>query len=217
MKVTAILLAVLLAFSLCACAPRRTAQNPDTRGDSADTAGPGTQTDTTQQEADNTADNADGAGTADAGNSGYAGQTGPDGPTAGSGGSGFDDDTNEKRFYYAGRLYEITEETVDPQDVGAELFSITDIVDGDPGAQGEGLGLDLDTRIYKFKDENEYDTLAVRIGKMYRKATVREDTLLPSAGTDGGMENGTGTDSGSGQAGTAGRNAKGVGTRFGMR
>ena len=182
MKVTAILLAVLLALALCACAPQRTTQGM--RGDSADAAGPGalTETDRAQEEADTAADNADGAGTADAGNSGYEGTTGPDGPTAGSGGSGFDDDTNEKRFYYAGRLYEITEETVDPEEVGAELFSITDIVDDDPGAQGEGLGLDLDTRIFKFKEENEYDVLAVRIGQQYRKATVREDKLIPSAG-----------------------------------
>ena len=203
MKVTAILLAVLLALALCACAPQRTTQGM--RGDSADAAGPGalTETDRAQEEADTAADNADGAGTADAGNSGYEGTTGPDGPTAGSGGSGFDDDTNEKRFYYAGRLYEITEETVDPEEVGAELFSITDIVDDDPGAQGEALGLDLDTRIFKFKEENEYDVLAVRIGQQYRKATVREDKLIPSAG--GSSMNGSGgSDSGSTNNGMSG-------------
>lgn len=206
MKVTAILLAVLLALSLCACTPRRTAQ--DMRGDSADAAGPGTQTETgkTQQEADTAQDNADGAGTADAGNSGYEGTTGPDGPTAGSGGSGFDDDTNEKRFYYAGRLYEITDETVDPEDVGAELFSITDVVDGDPGAQGEGFGLDLDTRIYKFKEENQYDVLAVRIGKIYRKAAVREDKLLAPSGPENGTAGGS-----AGDTGSAGQNARRAG------
>ena len=85
-------------------------------------------------------------------------------------------------------------------------------MDGDPGAQGEGLGLDLDTRIFKFKEENEYDILAVRIGREYRKAAVREDTLIPST-SDGG----TGTDGDSGHAGTADQNARGLGTRFGVR
>ena len=210
MKVTALVLAVLLALSLCACAPmnnRGTGTDSAVRGDSGNAAGTGADRDAQIAEKD-----ADGAGTADAGNSGYEGNTGPDGPTAGSGGSGFDDDTNDKRFYYAGRLYEITEETVDPEDVGAELFSITDIVEDDPGAEGEGLGLDLDTRIYKFKNENEYDILAVRIGPSFRKATVREDGLIPS----GNSSSGTNGNSDTGSSGT-GNSATGAGANARMR
>ena len=65
MKVTALVLAVLLALSLCACAPmnnRGTGTDNAVRGDSGNAAGTGADRDAQIAEED-----ADGAGTADAG------------------------------------------------------------------------------------------------------------------------------------------------------
>ena len=88
----------------------------------------------------------------------------------------------------------------------AKFVRFADVVDGDPGAQGEGFGLDLDTRIYKFKEENQYDVLAVRIGKIYRKAAVREDKLLAPSGPENGTAGGS-----AGDTGSAGQNARRAG------
>ncbi len=188
MKFTAFLMALLLVFSLAACTPEDNNgtddnnNNSNLNGDSSDANG------------NNNGENGANNDTPDAPDNGTNGNTNGNGDIMDNGKPDgtpdFGDDyKGDRRFYYAGRLYQITDQTVDPDEVGAELFSITDIVEDDPAAEGEGLGLDMDTNIYKFKEENEYNELIVKIGERYYKATVREDDLIPDPDEDKNTSN----------------------------
>ena len=220
MKITAIFMAALMLLSLTGCmAGGRTAADGTTpsgmTGDSGDASG-----------------NGGGSGAANGANGGMGGgsDTGNDstmgpvdanngsdegamnvpenvsGSGNGGGASSLAGNSGRSYFYYAGRLYRVTDETVNSGDVGAELFSITDIVQGNPAAEGEGYGLDRDSYVYKFRDENQYDELIVMIGDRYYKAEVSESDLIPSvAGGSGGMSGNNGmSGSGSGSGGNSG-------------
>lgn len=203
MKVTAFLMSLLLVFSLAACTPQDkdgmndNNNNSNLDGDSSDANGNNNNQNGANDDMPNKPDD-----------SKENNENKPDGtPEFG------EDYTGDRRFYYAGRLYQITDETVDPEDVGAELFSITDIVEDAPTAEGEGFGLDMDTNIYKFKEENEYNELIVKIGDRYYKATVRDDDLIPDPDTDTNSpdsDTGAGnTSNGSGNTGNTGNNGSG--------
>ena len=187
MKITAFILALLMVFSLTACAPKKgntTNKNnknnntSDINGDSSDAAGSGS---------------TDGNNTGNDSSMGGSGSKDDDGkdPADADGTPSFGEDyRGDRRFYYAGRLYHITNETVDKDEVGGELFSITDMVENDPAAEGEGFGLDLNTNIYKFREENQYDELVVLIGeKFYKAEVVENDPIKPDTG-NGGINNG---------------------------
>jgi hypothetical protein len=207
MKFTAFLMALLLVFSLAACTPEdnngtNDNNNSNLDGDSSDANG----SNNGQNGANNNTPNTPG-GNGNT-NGGTNGNSAGNGNTDGTPDFG-EDYEGDRRFYYAGRLYQITNETVDPDEVGAELFSITDIVEDDPAAEGEGFGLDMDTDIYKFKEENEYDELIVKIGERYYKATVRDDDLIPNPNEGGNTSNGG---SGGGNSSNGGNNANGGAT-----
>ena len=58
--------------------------------------------------------------------------------------------------------------------MGIELFSIMNIVTDMPAEEGDAVGLDKGTRVFRLQDDNEYDEIAVEIGGVYYKAIQRD-------------------------------------------
>ena len=75
-----------------------------------------------------------------------------------------------RRVMYNGNLYEVTNETLSADEVGVELFSITSIVTDTPAEDGDAVGLDEGTRVFRLKDDNQYEEIAVEINQVYYKA-----------------------------------------------
>ena len=74
---------------------------------------------------------------------------------------------------YNGALYEVTDQRLADDEVGVELFSITRLVDDTPAEDGDALGLQEGTKVYRIRDDNEYDEIAVEIDDAYYKAVRR--------------------------------------------
>lgn len=79
----------------------------------------------------------------------------------------------ERRLIYNGNHYVVTDETLTEDTVGIELFSIMNIVTDMPAKEGDAMGLDEGTRVFRLKDDNEYDEIAVEISGIYYKAVQK--------------------------------------------
>ena len=159
MRVIAMIMAALLALSLTACTDNG---NGTTNPDNNKTPG--------------TTDNGNGTNNDTDDNNLGAGSNNTNGNTNGgtSNGNNADKDNNTttdtRRVMYNGDLYEVTDETLDSDEVGVELFSITNIVEDMPAEDGDAIGLDEGTKVYRLKDDNEYNEIAVEINNVFYKA-----------------------------------------------
>ncbi len=174
MRVIAMIMAALLALSLTACTDNG---NGTTNPDNNKT--PGT-TDNGNGNGGtnngNTNNNGNGTNNDTDDNNLGAGSNNTNGNTNGgtSNGNNADKDNNTttdtRRVMYNGDLYEVTDETLDSDEVGVELFSITNIVEDMPAEDGDAIGLDEGTKVYRLKDDNEYNEIAVEINNVFYKA-----------------------------------------------
>jgi len=193
MRYAAILMALLLTLSLAACGNNAAddlmndMKNPGTSQDNPilndDPTEPdnnvGTTPDTVPDTTPNTPDT-----TPDADRDPV---TGNDEPNGGSNDTDMPNDANRpgdtgntdgngsmtgamRRLMYNGMMYEVTDDVLEDDEVGLELFSITSIVEDIPTKDGDAMGLDEGTRVFRLKDENEYDEIAVEIGGVFYKA-----------------------------------------------
>ena len=177
MKFTAIVLAVLLTRSLAACMdngrkPNTTTPNNQTPG-TTDNGGTNGNTNNGTNNDVNNGTNTNGS------------TNGNNGPTNGSNNNAAGENQNgnqangsgtaaaERRVMYNGNLYEVTDETLDADEVGVELFSITNIVTETPAEEGEAIGLDEGTKVFRLKNDNEYDEIAVEINNVFYKAVKK--------------------------------------------
>lgn len=90
-----------------------------------------------------------------------------------NGGTNGDTASDNRRVMYNGNLYEVTDETLKSDEVGVELFSITNIVTETPAEDGDAIGLDEGTKVYRLKDDNEYNEVAVEINNVFYKAVKK--------------------------------------------
>ena len=153
MKIAAIFMAVLLTLSLTGCM-----DGARDRGSSAANPVPGVT-----------------GGTNGTGTTGSGTGTNNGGAAAGNGTghTDADDAARTRSVMYNGDLYDVTAELLDDDEVGLELFSISEIVDDTPAADGNAAGLDKGTTVYRIRDDNEYAELAVEIGDAYYRAVRR--------------------------------------------
>lgn len=177
MKFTAIVLAVLLTLSMTACMnngknPNTTTPNNQTPGTTDNGGTNGNTNNGTNNDVNNGA-NTNGS------------TNGNNGPTNGSNNNAAGENQNgnqangsgtaaaERRVMYNGNLYEVTDETLDADEVGVELFSVTSIVTETPAEEGEAIGLDEGTKVFRLKNDNEYDEIAVEINNVFYKAVKK--------------------------------------------
>ena len=197
MRYAAILMALLLTLSLAACGnnaaddlmndmknPGTSQDNPTLNDDPTEPDNNvGTTPDTVPDTTPNTPDT-----TPDADRDPVTGNDEPNGtPNGGSNDTDMPNDANRpgdtgntdgngsmtgamRRLMYNGMMYEVTDDVLEDDEVGLELFSITSIVEDIPTKDGDAMGLDEGTRVFRLKDENEYDEIAVEIGGVFYKA-----------------------------------------------
>ncbi len=202
MRIAAIIMAALLALSLTGCMgggnDNNTASVPGTANGGAQggvnggTANGGAGANGTSGTGGSAGMNGMGGSTADGtnGNAGGGVNGGADGGSndgtgggtqggAANGSGGVNGTANqpgsgsERRVMYNGELYEVTGEVLDSDEVGAQLFSITSVVEGAPAADGDASGLDEGTKVFRIRDDNEYDQIAVEINDSYYRAIRR--------------------------------------------
>lgn len=200
MKHTALFLAIMLIFTLtfAACSMNKPASSGSNAGSSTtnkpgntntngtgsngtnNTNNNGTNNGSSTDNKDNDTDigldtdtdtNTSGNNSSDTGANG----SGTDNGTGNGSTSGNNGNTSDiRRFMYAGKLYTVTDEKVAQDKVGAELYSISSMVDGDPMEDGDAVGLDEGIRIFKLVEENEYRTVAVEIDNEFYLANMDE-------------------------------------------
>ena len=179
MKTAAIFMAVLLALSLTGCMDGArdrgsSAANP-VPGVTGGTNGTGTTGSGTGTNNGGTGSGS-GTGTNNGGTGSGSGTGMNNGGAAAGNGTGHtdaDDAARTRSVMYNGDLYDVTAELLDDDEVGLELFSISEIVDDTPAADGNAAGLDKGTKVYRIRDDNEYYELAVEIGDAYYRAVRR--------------------------------------------
>jgi len=74
---------------------------------------------------------------------------------------------------YSGHLYTVTNETVNRDQIGVELLSVSDVVTGTPARDGEAYGLNRGAKIFKFRNDNEYNEIVVEMNNRFYRATRR--------------------------------------------
>ncbi len=93
--------------------------------------------------------------------------------SAGSlGSNGINGSTNKGKgsFMFNSKLYTVTDESIDKEKLDVQLTSIVAGVTGIPSKDGEAVGLDSDTKIYRIKDSQDDKEVAVEIDGRYFKA-----------------------------------------------
>ena len=173
MRFVAIIMAVLLALSLTACTDDAT-NNPNNTQNPGTTNNGNTNNGTNNNDDDNNGLNS-GSNNTNGNTNGNDDNTNGSNTNNGTNGTGTNDDhtngtADPRRVMYNGNLYEVTDEVLDSDDVGVELFSITNIVTDTPAQDGDAIGLDEGTKVYRLKDDNEYDEIAVEINDVFYKA-----------------------------------------------
>ena len=80
------------------------------------------------------------------------------------------DELEKRTVYYNGNVYRLTDEFINDGDVGIELFSIRDMISEQSNEDGMAVGIDKGTKVFRIKDDNNYDSIAVEINNRYHKA-----------------------------------------------
>ena len=186
MKIAALCMAALLALSLTGCMD--SGRNHGSTGMNPSSGVTGNENSGNSASGSNGSDTNGTVGNVGSGtNSGASGGTGNTGDTGNTGSgstsnSGTGDTTGkpqtgthpeERSVMYNGALYEVTDQRLADDEVGVELFSITSLVDDTPAEDGDALGLQEGTKVYRIRDDNEYDEIAVEIDDAYYKAVRR--------------------------------------------
>jgi len=112
-----------------------------------------------------------------------------------------------------GKLYRLTGEMIRTDELGPQILSTTDKVTGVPANNGEGFGLEKETKVYQIRNNEANDAVAVEIQGMYYRANLHEED---TSGNSNGMGN-TGSSSASGAMTSAASSSAKNGARNKMR
>jgi len=85
-------------------------------------------------------------------------------------------------FMLGGKLYMLTGEVLRTDELDTQVLSITDRVTGVPSNEGEAYGFDKDTKIFRIKNNQTNDAVAVEIEGVYYRATLHEEDSNSNAG-----------------------------------
>jgi len=69
------------------------------------------------------------------------------------------------------KVYNVTDERVETDKVGEMLMAISSGVSNTPAKDGEALGLDNGTRVYRIKDSQDDKEVAVELNGKYFRAS----------------------------------------------
>jgi len=82
----------------------------------------------------------------------------------------------------SGKRYRLTEEVLRTDELGPQIVTVSNVVLGDPTADGDGFGVKEGTKIYSIKNNTAMDAVAVEVeGTLYRAILHEEDTATTKA------------------------------------
>ena len=79
--------------------------------------------------------------------------------------------TSKGIFMFNSKVYNVTDERVETDKVGEMLMAISSGVSNTPAKDGEALGLDNGTRVYRIKDSQDDKEVAVELNGKYFRAS----------------------------------------------